>query len=85
MKRLRVIIIEKILSWNLSKKLLLLENKFNENFFASQKTWKKRGNLANCNADYEFLKPGQTIKSDAYSQQVMRLMQAFAVGFKWAA
>ena len=37
----------------LSKKLVLLENIFHENFFASEKLGKKRENLANGNAAYK--------------------------------
>ena len=36
------IIIEFIENWIFSKKLVLLENKFNENFYASQETWGKK-------------------------------------------
>ena len=43
--------IEKIWNLILSKKLVLLENKFNDNFFASEKNLaKKMENLANGNA-----------------------------------
>ena len=53
-------IFKKCVKFNLIEKLVLLENKFNENFFVSQKTWKKRENLANGNAILAI--HGRTIK-----------------------